>query len=80
MKGKITVAEVNCDDEGALCKGQGIQGYPTLVWFGAGEGEKNEYQGGRKLDAMEEFVEKALNSYVPFFLSFSCHILTLGSA
>ncbi|KAF8960247.1 thioredoxin domain-containing 5 [Flammula alnicola] len=61
MQGKVTVAEVNCDDHGSLCKSQGIQGYPTLVWYGQGDSAngRSEYMGGRKLDQLKEFSETA---------------------
>ncbi|CAA7270749.1 unnamed protein product [Cyclocybe aegerita] len=61
MQGKLTVAEVNCDDSGSLCKKQNIQGYPTLVWFGQGENEdgRSEYTSGRKIDQLKAFAEKA---------------------
>lgn len=58
MQNKVTIAEVNCDDHSALCKAQGVQGYPTLAWFNQGE-EKSEYSGGRKLDQLKAFAEKA---------------------
>ncbi|KAF8164798.1 protein disulfide isomerase [Crassisporium funariophilum] len=57
MQSKLTVAEVNCDDHGALCKAQGIQGYPTLVYYN--DGAKSEYNGGRKLEQLKAFSEKA---------------------
>lgn len=61
MQDKVTVAEVNCDDHSSLCKAQGIQGYPTLVWYAAGDvpGGKSEYNGGRKLEILKTFAEKA---------------------
>jgi thioredoxin domain-containing protein 5 len=61
MQDKVTVAEVNCDDHSSLCKAQGIQGYPTLVWYAAGDvpGGKSEYNGGRKFDTLKAFAEKA---------------------
>jgi len=65
MQNKLTVAEVNCDDYSSLCQSQGIQGYPTLVWFGRGaEGPgRSEYNGGRKLDQLKSFAEKASSAY-----------------
>lgn len=68
MQGKVTVAEVNCDDNSALCKAQGIQGYPSLVWFGQGNNEngRSEYSSGRKFDQLKAFAEKASASYVYF--------------
>ncbi|KDR74372.1 hypothetical protein GALMADRAFT_250250 [Galerina marginata CBS 339.88] len=61
MQNKVTVAEVNCDDHSALCKSQGIEGYPTLVWYGQGADPagKSEYNSGRKLEQLKAFAEKA---------------------
>ncbi|KAF8905855.1 thioredoxin-like protein [Gymnopilus junonius] len=62
MQHKVTVAEVNCDDESSLCKKQGVQGYPTLIWYGNGadaEDGKSEYNSGRKLEQLKAFAEKA---------------------
>jgi thioredoxin domain-containing protein 5 len=64
MQGKVTIAEVNCDEHQALCKTHSIQGYPTLVWFNkvekdAERSERHEYNGGRKLEQLRAFVEKA---------------------
>ena len=65
MKNKLTIAEVNCDDNPALCKSQSIEGYPTLVFFD-GNGVKSEYNGGRKLEQLKAFSEKASAGYVSF--------------
>lgn len=59
MQNKVTIGEVNCDEHNALCKAHNIQGYPTLVWFGQ-ESERHEYNGGRKLEQLRAFVEKAI--------------------
>ena len=63
MKNKLTIAEVNCDDNASLCKSQSIEGYPTLVFFDS-NGVKSEYNGGRKLDQLRAFSEKASSAYV----------------
>ncbi|TFK28589.1 protein disulfide isomerase [Coprinopsis marcescibilis] len=57
LQGRVQIAEVNCDDESALCKTQNIQGYPTLVYF-SGDA-RSEYAGGRKLEQLQTFAEKA---------------------
>ncbi|TFK35040.1 protein disulfide isomerase [Crucibulum laeve] len=57
MQNKVTIAEVNCDDHSDLCKAEGVQGYPTLIYFG--NGVKSEYNGGRKIDQLKSFAEKA---------------------
>jgi thioredoxin domain-containing protein 5 len=63
MKNKLTIAEVNCDDNASLCKSQSIEGYPTLIFFDS-NGVKSEYNGGRKLDQLKAFSEKAAAAYV----------------
>lgn len=59
MKNKLTVAEVNCEDHGALCRGEDVQGYPMLFYYGD-DGMKTEYTGGRKLEQLQGFVAKVL--------------------
>ncbi|KDQ65138.1 hypothetical protein JAAARDRAFT_43901 [Jaapia argillacea MUCL 33604] len=58
MQNKLTIAEVNCDDHPALCKQEDIQGYPMLNFY-TKPGVKTEYTGGRKLDLMKAFAERA---------------------
>jgi thioredoxin domain-containing protein 5 len=58
MQGKVTIAEVNCEEHDALCKSQDVKGYPTLAYYSEG-GVKSEYSGGRKLDQLKAFAEKA---------------------
>lgn len=63
MQSKLTIAEVNCDEYGALCKTHNIQAYPTLLYFPA-EGRSIEYNGGRKIDQLKSFAENARAAYV----------------
>ncbi|KIY69040.1 thioredoxin-domain-containing protein [Cylindrobasidium torrendii FP15055 ss-10] len=58
LQGKLTIAEVNCDDNKALCKTENIEGFPTLVYYSPG-GSKTDYSGSRQLDALKAFAEKA---------------------
>ncbi|EKM59021.1 uncharacterized protein PHACADRAFT_249183 [Phanerochaete carnosa HHB-10118-sp] len=58
MRGKVDVAEVDCEAHGALCRSQGITGYPMLFYYGANGGSKTEYTGGRKLEQLKAFAEK----------------------
>lgn len=58
MQNKLTIGQVNCDDHGALCKSHGVQGYPTLIYLSEG-GLRSEYNGGRKLEQLKSFAEKA---------------------
>lgn len=57
MQNKLTIAQVNCDDHGALCKANGIEGYPTLLYL-TSSGLRSEYTGGRKLDQLRSFAER----------------------
>lgn len=60
MKNVINIAEVNCDENGKLCKQEGIEGYPMLYLYNAGR--KVDYRGARKLDPMESYVRKAVST------------------
>lgn len=63
MQDKINIAEVNCDEHGALCKSQGVEGYPMLAFYPTGVASKAEYSQGRKLDQLKAFAEKASAPY-----------------
>ena len=76
MQNKLTIAEVNCDDNSALCKSQNIEGYPTLIYFDS-NGVKSEYNGGRKIDQLKVFVEKAAAAYVLSVVIFPPMLTTL---
>jgi thioredoxin domain-containing protein 5 len=56
MQFKIDIAEVNCDENAALCRSQHIQGYPTLAFFSSGD--KSEYTGGRKIEQLVDFADE----------------------
>lgn len=58
MKGVVTVAEVNCDEQGKLCRQEGVEGYPTLHLYNGGS--RVDYKGPRKLESMENFARKAV--------------------
>ncbi|KAG6865383.1 hypothetical protein C0991_003086 [Blastosporella zonata] len=58
MRGKLSIVEVNCEEEKALCKTYNVQGYPTLTYITPG-GVRSEYMGGRKLEQLKKFAEGA---------------------
>ncbi len=43
-----------------------VQGFPTLIFFPAGEKKAVSYDGGRDLDAFVDFIKE--NAKVPFTL------------
>ena len=59
MKNQLKIAEVNCENHGALCLAEDVQGYPMLLYYDD-DGVKSEYTGGRKLEQLQGFVEKVL--------------------
>lgn len=58
MRDKLTIAEIDCDAHGAVCRSQGVNGYPMLFYYGGSGSGKMEYTGGRKLDQLKNFAEK----------------------
>ena len=58
MKGKLNIAEVNCEAESKLCKDIKLRGYPTLLFFKGGE--RVEYDGLRGLGDLVSFAGKAV--------------------
>ncbi|CDO70352.1 hypothetical protein BN946_scf184613.g2 [Trametes cinnabarina] len=57
MRKKLNIAEVNCEEHSALCRQEGVTGYPMLLYYG-GRGTKTEYTGGRRLEQLKAFSEK----------------------
>jgi len=62
MQNQLTIAEVDCEAHKSLCKTQSIEGFPTLVFFN--RGARSDYNGGRKLEQLTKFAEKASGPYV----------------
>ncbi|CAE6365890.1 unnamed protein product [Rhizoctonia solani] len=57
-KGRVNIAEVNCEQYGALCKTQNVDGYPMLFFYHAGQ--KVDFRGQRKIESLEQFVLRAV--------------------
>lgn len=60
---KVTIAKVDCDnkDNQPICSKAGIQGFPTLIAYPAGETEVGEtYEGGRDLKSLENFTKESM--------------------
>jgi protein disulfide-isomerase-like protein len=56
----VSVAKVDCDAHGDLCKAHGVSGYPTLKWFDA-SGAAESYSDGRTSDEIIEFINEKTN-------------------
>lgn len=54
----VFIADVNCSDQEKLCTEVGVQGYPTIKVYK--DGAVTDYQGGRSLEDLTEYVGKEL--------------------
>jgi len=55
------IIDVDCttDEAKKLCENYGVQGYPSLKYFGPGFSDMGEeYDGGRDYEAMKKFVKQ----------------------
>ena len=56
------IVDVDCTADGAqTCQKMGVQGYPTIKYFLAGDKKGKDYQQGRDFDAMLAFTKKTLD-------------------
>lgn len=55
-KDKVSIAKVDADAEKALGKRFGVQGFPTLKWFDGKSEVPEDYNGGRNLEDLQEFI------------------------
>ncbi|RDL39518.1 uncharacterized protein BP5553_03858 [Venustampulla echinocandica] len=57
-KDKIVIAKVDADSEKSLGKRFGIQGFPTIKFFDGKSETPTDYEGGRDLESLSEFITK----------------------
>ncbi|KAK4103924.1 disulfide isomerase [Parathielavia hyrcaniae] len=55
-KDKVQIAKVNADAERDLGKRFGVQGFPTLKFFDGKSDKPTDYNGGRDLEALSNFI------------------------
>jgi len=59
----IAIVDVDCtsDKNEALCSKYGVRGYPTIKYFtGSTDALGDDYEGGRSLEDLQEFVKENL--------------------
>jgi len=57
----VFIADVNCSEEPALCKREGVRGFPTVhVYL---DGEESLYEGGRSFEELYEYVDENLMTH-----------------
>ena len=58
----VMIVDVDCTAEGSgTCNKVGVQGYPTIKYYNAGDKKGKDYQGGRDYDSLKSFVSKTLD-------------------
>jgi protein disulfide-isomerase A6 len=57
---KLTIAKVDADREKELGKRFNIQGFPTIKYFDGKSETPEEYNGGRDLESLTEFLTKKI--------------------
>jgi hypothetical protein len=60
----VMIVDVDCDFGKATCSKMGVQGYPTIMYFTAGNKKGEYYFGGRDYDRLKSFVSKTLDNPV----------------
>uniref|UniRef100_A0A2P2KR32 protein disulfide-isomerase n=1 Tax=Rhizophora mucronata TaxID=61149 RepID=A0A2P2KR32_RHIMU len=64
LKGKVKQGHVDCDAEKSLMSRFNVQGFPTIMVFGADKDSPIPYEGARTASAIESFALEQLESNV----------------
>ncbi|GAB2274953.1 Protein disulfide-isomerase 2-3 [Dionaea muscipula] len=64
LKGKVKLGHVNCDEEKSLMSRFNVQGFPTIMLFGADKDSPSNYEGARTASAIESFALEQLETNV----------------
>lgn len=62
LKGKVKLGHVNCDEEKSLMSKFNVEGFPTILVFGADKDSPIPYQGARTASAIESFALEQLET------------------
>ncbi|XP_022771730.1 protein disulfide isomerase-like 2-3 isoform X2 [Durio zibethinus] len=64
LKGKVKLGHVDCDSEKSLMSRFNVQGFPTILVFGADKDSPTPYEGARTASAIESFALEQLETNV----------------
>ncbi|XP_031473210.1 protein disulfide isomerase-like 2-3 [Nymphaea colorata] len=64
LKGKVKLGHVDCDAEKSLMSRYNVQGFPTILVFGADKDSPYPYEGERAASAIERFAIEQLETIV----------------
>eukprot|EP00803_Ostreobium_quekettii_P001149 evm.model.scf_354.2 EVM.evm.TU.scf_354.2 scf_354:3633-5375(-) len=65
LKGKVSMGAVDCTTENSVCEEYGVQGFPTIKFFGARKHSPEAYQGGRDSASIVQFAMEKWNAMAP---------------
>jgi protein disulfide-isomerase A6 len=65
LDGKVKVGAINCDEEKDLCGQAGIQGFPTIKFFGKRKSSPLAYEGGRDAASLTSYALKHWSKSAP---------------
>lgn len=57
-KGMLNIIAVNCDENGPLCRRNGVHGYPTIKLFN--DGDQKLFEKQRTVDLMTKFLDEEI--------------------
>ena len=65
LKGKVHVGAVDCTSHESLCGQFGVQGFPTIKFFGSQKQEPEDYSGGRDAASIVAFATTKWSKMAP---------------
>ncbi|KAL5729796.1 protein disulfide-isomerase [Ranunculus cassubicifolius] len=65
LKGKVKLGHVDCDADKSLMSKFGVQGFPTILVFGADKDTPVTYEGARAANAIESYALEQLETNIP---------------
>ncbi|KAG1665201.1 hypothetical protein FOA52_002602 [Chlamydomonas sp. UWO 241] len=65
LKGKVKMAAIDCTASQAACGKFGVQGYPTIKFFGKNKASPTDYQGGRDTASIVAFGTELWSKMAP---------------
>ncbi|KAF4396372.1 hypothetical protein G4B88_019172 [Cannabis sativa] len=64
LKGKVKLGHVDCDSEKSLMSRFNVQGFPTILVFGADKDSPTPFEGARTASAIESFALEQLETNI----------------
>ncbi|KXZ53899.1 hypothetical protein GPECTOR_6g817 [Gonium pectorale] len=65
LSGKVKVGAVDCTVHESVCSEYGVQGYPTIKFFGANKRSPEDYNGGRDSGSIVAFAMQRYSEQLP---------------